>query len=135
MPVPDNANLNELIKTDPSDFVLPSVQLYLGIDPMSKEYEEVLGSIVKTCFTEAALINKAFSITGSEKLIVNRYHRWSDIGYREEYEGLMRDFVNLRCRLEFDPPQTGFTTTAIQKMLDRVTGYMNMIPEPEGRYK
>lgn len=68
-----------------------------------------------------------FTITGSSET-------WSDFITNDEKKTLefVKTFVYLKCRLYFDPPQSGVATDAMEKMADELLWRMEVAAHKYG---
>jgi hypothetical protein len=91
--------------------ILPSVKDFLAIPDDVAAFDNTLITLINSAlFIHTQLVNiPRFTVTTGEE-------NWTDISGIENYQGLQEE-VCLRVKLSFDPPSSGFVTTANQERI------------------
>lgn len=95
--------------------ILTDVKRMLGVLPDNLEFDPELALFISSAFSDLELLGMSNTPT------ITPTTNWPDHTPDET-----KEFVYLRVRLSFDPPQNGFTTTSFQKRLDELAWRINV---------
>ena len=95
--------------------ILNDIKRMLGILSDNLEFDPELVLFISSAFSDLELLGMANAPT------ITATTNWPD-----RIPAEIKEFVYLRARLSFDPPQNGFTTTSFQKRLDELAWRINV---------
>lgn len=106
------------------DSILDSTKKVLGIDAAYTAFDYDVTMLINAAFSTLHQLGvgptTGFAITGKTE-------KWSD--FFEEVDPTLNNvqaYVFLSVRLAFDPPQSGYATSAFQKQLEELAWRLNM---------
>lgn len=114
----DNISCNGLPNPEILDSVLDTTKKMLDISPDYTAFDINLVVYINGVFSTLHQLGvgskSPFTITG-------RYEKWADFTQDDETIESVKTYMALSVRLVFDPPNTSFGISAIEKMIEQLS--------------
>lgn len=102
---------------DNSNSILNTIKKMLGLDPTYTAFDTDIVVHINSAFmmlNQLGVISRGYHITGDSETWANALG--SEV---YDYESI-KDYIYIKVRLLFDPPQTGFVTEALKQNLSEI---------------
>jgi hypothetical protein len=108
------------------DSILNSTKKTMGIQP---DYSAFDPDIIMHINSALAVLTQVGN--GTPTMIVDETTTWSALGLSNDDLSMVKNFVYLKARLGFDPPQTSFSIEAIERQIRELEFRLNVNREED----
>ena len=106
--------------------ILTSVKSQLGISDSNNAFDLDLISMINSQLS----ILQQLGVGPSEGyFITSKTNTWAEFTQNSAALNAVQSYVYLRVRLLFDPPKTGFVTTAFERQIEELTYRLNVVAD------
>lgn len=106
--------------------ILTSTKKNLGIDETYTAFDEDILMHINSVLSTLCQLGIG-PVEGFE--IVDDTAEWADFLFADKRINAVKTYVYLRVRLLFDPPQTSFHITSMQKQIEEIEWRLNVVRE------
>lgn len=98
------------------DSILKSIKKLLNIHETDTAFDTDLIIFINSSFS---ILNQ-FGVKNDTVIMIDGdTQTWSGLALSDEALGLVKTFINLKVRLQFDPPSTSFAIGSLEKILEQ----------------
>ena len=107
--------------------ILNSTKKLLGLDESYEAFDLDVVTAINTCLATLAQVGVGPE-TGFQ--IEDDTTTWRSLLGEDPRLNLVRSYVFLSCRMQFDPPPTSFAIAAVEKQLDQLIWRIKVVADP-----
>lgn len=109
-----------------SDTIMETVKKAIGVPPVVTDFDDVIqmhiNAALGTMYQLATFDSPVYLETGDEQ--------WTDITSSSQQLSLVQEYVSLKTRMAFDPPQSGSYSTALDDRIAELEFRINVEGDP-----
>lgn len=106
------------------DLVFDSVKKMIGF---TKDYEAFDLDLLTEINTIFVIL---FQIGTDDVVTIDETTTWASLGYSDETLNLVKSYVVAKCRMAFDPPQSGILKEALKDRISELEFRINVAADP-----